>query len=184
MPGSFLPPYSLEEKLAFGSFAAAGIGPGPPAWQASALSITPWHRGFLDSSGPQNSCDHLNALGDNQLPRDSQSVWKLHACTHQFQLGSWLSPIAFKWSQKIQCTEKGVRSLENLYAWHWLQLFHLCDYKTLFIRSLKTSDKSQIAATIWQIRWHNVYFYTVAIVTVFIRLDSKHEEVLGLRLDP
>ena len=25
---------------------------------------------------------------------------------------------AFKWSQKIQCTEKGVRSLENLYGVH------------------------------------------------------------------
>ena len=40
------------------------------------------HRGFLESAGPQNSCDHLNALGDNQLPADSHSAWKLHACMH------------------------------------------------------------------------------------------------------
>ena len=42
------------------------------------------HGGFLESAGPQNSCDLLNALSDNQLPADSQSAWKLHAsaCMH------------------------------------------------------------------------------------------------------
>ena len=42
------------------------------------------HRGFLESVGLQNSCDYLNELGDNQLPADSYSAWKLHtsACMH------------------------------------------------------------------------------------------------------
>ena len=69
-----------------------------------------------------NFCDCLTAFGDNQLPPDSHSAWKLHAsacmhaCTHQFQSGSWLSLNAFQWSQKILCTIKSVSSLENLYG--------------------------------------------------------------------
>ena len=82
------------------------------------------HRASLESAGPQNSCDRLNALGENQLPPDSHSAWKfhapacmpLHACTHQFHWGSWLSPNSFKRSQKTQSTEKGARSLEKLYG--------------------------------------------------------------------
>ena len=43
MTGSFLPPYTREEKLSSsGIKAAAGIEPGPPASQASTLSIAPW----------------------------------------------------------------------------------------------------------------------------------------------
>ena len=51
-------------------------------WQdASSLEAadTRTHRASLESAGPQNHCDDLNALGDNQLPADSQSAWKLHA---------------------------------------------------------------------------------------------------------
>ena len=48
----------------------------------------PIHRGFLESARPQISCDHLNALRDNQLPADSHSAWKLHAfaCMHTIEI--------------------------------------------------------------------------------------------------
>ena len=45
MTGSFLPPYTREEKLSFGIMASAGIEPGPPESLASTLSITPWPLG-------------------------------------------------------------------------------------------------------------------------------------------
>ena len=55
------------------------------------------HRGFLESAGPQNSCYNLNALPHSK----AASCWRDNA---------------FKWSQKIQCTEKGVCSLEDLFG--------------------------------------------------------------------
>ena len=38
------------------------------------------------------------------------------ACTHRVSWQLLSGGKAFKWSQEIQCTEKGARSLENLYG--------------------------------------------------------------------
>ena len=74
------------------------------------------HRGFLESPGPQNSFDHLNAMD-----RQSASTWlvqcmQLHASMQWFYCTSWLSVNAFKGSQKIPSTKEWGRSLENLYV--------------------------------------------------------------------
>ena len=78
------------------------------------------HRGFLECAGRQNSCDHFNALFLQQLPANSLTAWIcMHVCKcmhSQSQVAAVEWSKAFKWSQKTQCTKKGVRSLENLYG--------------------------------------------------------------------
>ena len=79
------------------------------------------HRGFLESAGRQNYCDHLNVSSLQQLPADSLTAW---ICMHVCRLMHSQSHLAaVEWGQsiqavtkKIQCTKKGVRSLENLYG--------------------------------------------------------------------
>ena len=81
---------------------------------SNTILIDSGHRGFLESPGPQNSCDHLNNKW-HQLPHWN---WCVHACNFHAlweSAGSWLSLNAFKWSQKILFTIKRARSLKNLY---------------------------------------------------------------------
>ena len=79
------------------------------------------HRASLESAGPQNSCDRLNALGDNQLPPDSHSAWKLHAsaCMHALINSTEAADCHLMHSsgrKNTQCTKKGARSLVKLYG--------------------------------------------------------------------
>ena len=76
------------------------------------------HRGFLESAGPQNSCDHLSDKWQSAAWLELKCAC-MHANSCNFHAlwesaGSWLSLNAFKWSQKILCTKKLARSLENL----------------------------------------------------------------------
>ena len=60
-------------------------------------------------------CDHLTALGDNQLPADSHSAWKLHAsaCMHTSIPVRQLIVTAHSSGHQ---NFAGRRSLENLYG--------------------------------------------------------------------
>ena len=60
-------------------------------------------------------CDHLNALGENQLPADSHSAWKLHtsACMHTSIPVRQLIVTCHSSGHK---NFAGWRSLENLYG--------------------------------------------------------------------
>ena len=78
------------------------------------------HRGFLESTGLQNSCDHANDKWQSAASLELMSAcMPADACNFHAlweSAGSWLSPNAFKWFQKILCTIKRARSLENLYG--------------------------------------------------------------------
>ena len=54
---------------------------------------------------PSIFCDNLNALGDNQLPPDLHSAWKLHALAYMHvHINSSEAAdchLSFKWSQEF-----------------------------------------------------------------------------------
>ena len=61
------------KKLSFGFIAAAGVEPGPPASQASALSINPW------PLGPLNEI-YICALHSNLLYENGNDVVPTFSC--------------------------------------------------------------------------------------------------------
>ena len=75
------------------SFSSSSPPPPPPfsCFMPSHDKVLANHRASLESASPQNFCDDLNAMGDNQLPPDSHSAWKLHASAHSIHCGSQLA---------------------------------------------------------------------------------------------
>ena len=80
------------------------------ALKLTRCGFCPSHRASLESAGRQNSCDHLNAFGDNQLPHWN---WCVHAST-SMHCGSLLAAdchLMYLSGHKKYCAPKSVRAL-------------------------------------------------------------------------